>query len=126
MWFERFVIIVTSLHRDFLPSSWAMYTPTWVEFGMFVGTLGLFFTLFFLFAKFWPVVAIAEVKMILKKTRGGKPKEAFLPLQDYDPDIAYKVAIEGKGDEMSHYTDAYSSDPMQSGGGAETQNEGTK
>jgi hypothetical protein len=71
-------------------------------------------------------VAIAEVKMILKKTRGGKPKEAFLPLQDYDPDIAYKVAIAGKGDEMSHYTDAYSSDPMQSGGGAETQNEGTK
>ena len=66
MWFERFVIIVTSLHRDYLPSSWAMYSPTWVEIGMFVGTQGLFFTLFFLFAKFAPVIAIAEVKSISK------------------------------------------------------------
>ncbi len=66
MWFERFVIIVTSLHRDFLPSSWVMYKPTWVEVGIFVGTLGLFFTCFFLFAKFLPVINMAEVKTILK------------------------------------------------------------
>lgn len=66
MWFERFVIIVTSLHRDYLPSSWAMYYPTWTEVGIFVGTFGLFFTLFFLFAKFLPVVNMAEVKGILK------------------------------------------------------------
>lgn len=66
MWFERFVIIVTSLHRDYLPSSWAMYYPTWVEVGIFIGTFGLFFTLFFLFAKFLPVVNMAEVKGIIK------------------------------------------------------------
>lgn len=68
MWFERFVIIVTSLHRDYLPSSWAMYSPTWVEISTFAGTFGLFFTAFFLFAKFLPVIAIAEVKSVLKTT----------------------------------------------------------
>ncbi len=66
MWFERFVIIVTSLHRDYLPSSWAMYSPSWVEVGIFVGTLGLFFTCFLIFARVAPVVAIAEVKSIFK------------------------------------------------------------
>lgn len=66
MWFERFVIIVTSLHRDFLPSSWVMYKPTFIEVGIFVGTLGLFFTCFFLFAKFLPVINMAEVKSIIK------------------------------------------------------------
>ncbi len=66
MWFERFVIIVTSLHRDYLPSSWLMYSPSWVEICMYIGSLGLFFTLFFLFAKFLPVIAAAEVKSIYK------------------------------------------------------------
>jgi molybdopterin-containing oxidoreductase family membrane subunit len=66
MWFERFVIIATTLARDYLPSSWSYYTPTWVEVGLFVGTLGLFFTLFLLFTRVAPVVAIAEVKSILK------------------------------------------------------------
>jgi Ni/Fe-hydrogenase subunit HybB-like protein len=66
MWFERFVIIVTSLHRDFLPSSWVMYHATWVEVGIFIGTFGLFFTCFFLFAKFLPVINMAEVKTIIK------------------------------------------------------------
>ena len=66
MWFERFVIIVTSLHRDYLPSSWVMYSPTWVEICMFIGTQGLFFTLFFLFAKYVPAIAIAEVKGVMK------------------------------------------------------------
>ncbi len=66
MWFERFVIIVTSLHRDFLPSSWSMYSPTWVEVGIYIGTFGLFFTLFFLFIRFFPVIVIAEVKSVLK------------------------------------------------------------
>mgnify|MGYP001600240361 FL=1 len=66
MWFERFVIIVTSLHRDFLPSSWIMYHATWVEVGIFLGTFGLFFTCFFLFAKFLPVINMAEVKTIIK------------------------------------------------------------
>lgn len=74
MWFERFVIIVTSLHRDFLPSSWAMYAPSWVEIGIFVGTFGIFFTMFLLFAKYLPVIAMAEVKAILKSTQRGKPE----------------------------------------------------
>jgi Ni/Fe-hydrogenase subunit HybB-like protein len=66
MWFERFVIIPTTLARDFLPSSWSYYSPTWVEMGLFIGSLGLFFTCFLIFARFAPVVAIAEVKSILK------------------------------------------------------------
>ena len=66
MWFERFVIIVTSLHRDFLPSSWAMFYPTFVDVGVYVFTFGLFFTAFFLFAKFFPVINMAEVKSIIK------------------------------------------------------------
>lgn len=65
MWFERFVITVTSLHRDFLPSSWGYYSPTWVDVSTFIGSFGLFFTLFLLFLKFFPMVAMAEVKMIL-------------------------------------------------------------
>lgn len=66
MWFERFVIIVTSLHRDMLPSSWAYYSPTWVEIGLFIGTIGVFMTLFLLFSKVAPVIAVAEVKSVLK------------------------------------------------------------
>lgn len=66
MWFERFVLIVTSLHRDYLPSSWEMFHPTFVDIGLFVGTLGIFFTMYLLFAKFFPVVALNETKAILK------------------------------------------------------------
>ncbi len=65
MWFERFVIIVTSLTRDFLPSSWGAYSPTWVDLGMLAGSFGLFFTLFLLFLRFGPVVAMAEVKTVM-------------------------------------------------------------
>ena len=68
MWFERFVIVVTSLHRDFLTSSWSMYKPTIVEIGLFLGTLGLFFSAFFLFIRVFPVIAIAEVKSVLKSS----------------------------------------------------------
>jgi len=66
MWFERFVIIVTSLHRDYLPSSWTMYTPTWIEVGIFVGTIGFFFTAFLTFARVFPVIAQNELKTIMK------------------------------------------------------------
>ena len=65
MWFERFVITVTSLHRDFLPSSWDYYTPTWVDICTFIGSFGLFFTLFLLFLKFLPMISIAEVKGVM-------------------------------------------------------------
>jgi molybdopterin-containing oxidoreductase family membrane subunit len=65
MWFERFVIIVTSLHRDFLPSSWGYYRPTAVDVCTYLGTLGLFFTLFLLFIRWVPMIAIAEIKGVL-------------------------------------------------------------
>ncbi len=71
MWFERFVIIVTSLHRDYLTSSWTMYKPTIVEYGLIIGTLGIFFTAFLLFIRIFPVISISEVKSILK-TNGEK------------------------------------------------------
>ncbi|MEO0333294.1 MAG: NrfD/PsrC family molybdoenzyme membrane anchor subunit, partial [Bacteroidota bacterium] len=73
MWFERFVIIVTSLHRDYIPSSWAMFQPTVYDLGVYVFTIGLFFTFFFLFAKFFPVINMAEVKSILKATSEKQP-----------------------------------------------------
>jgi molybdopterin-containing oxidoreductase family membrane subunit len=65
MWFERFVITVTSLHRDYLPSSWDYYTPTLVDVLTFVGTFGLFFTFFLLFLRFLPIVAVSEVKGVM-------------------------------------------------------------
>jgi Ni/Fe-hydrogenase subunit HybB-like protein len=75
MWFERFVIIVTSLHRDYLPSSWSMFHPTWVDAGIFVGTLGIFSTLYLLFARYFPVLALNEVKSILKTSGESYKKE---------------------------------------------------
>jgi molybdopterin-containing oxidoreductase family membrane subunit len=65
MWLERFVIIVTSLHRDFLPSSWQMYYPTRWDFMTFFGTVGLFLTLMFLFVRVMPMIAIFELKTLL-------------------------------------------------------------
>jgi molybdopterin-containing oxidoreductase family membrane subunit len=65
MWFERFVIVVSSLSRDFLPTSWGYYKPTFVDVLTFVGSFGLFFTLFLLFIRFLPMVAMAEVKGVM-------------------------------------------------------------
>lgn len=72
MWFERFVIIVTSIHRDYLPSSWSMFYPTMYDVGEYILTFGFFFTAFFLFAKFFPVINMAEVKSIIKSTSEKK------------------------------------------------------
>ncbi len=72
MWFERFVIIVTSLHRDYVPSSWTMFHPTMYDIGQYLFTFGIFFTAFFLFAKFFPVINMAEVKSIVKRTSEKK------------------------------------------------------
>ena len=81
MWFERFVIIVTSIYRDYLPSAWSTYyTPTIWEVGFYLGTFGLFFTCYFLFSKFFPVIAIAEIKHILKRS-GDNYKEANLGIE---------------------------------------------
>ena len=71
MWFERYVIVTTSLHRDFLPSSWAMYFPTWYDWGWTLGSFGLFFMLFLLFVRFLPTIAMAEVKSIMPQ-QGAK------------------------------------------------------
>ncbi|MBI5217039.1 MAG: polysulfide reductase NrfD [Ignavibacteriae bacterium] len=65
MWFERFVIIMTSLTRDYLPASWASYSPTSIEVATFIGSFGLFFTLFLLFARLLPMISIGEVKAVL-------------------------------------------------------------
>jgi molybdopterin-containing oxidoreductase family membrane subunit len=85
MWFERFVIIVTSLHRDYLPSSWVMFTPTIIDITDYIFTFGIFFTLFFLFAKFLPVINMAEVKAVLKgsseKVHAHKPTSATTPAE---------------------------------------------
>ncbi len=72
MWFERFVIIVTSLNRDYLQSSWGYFTPTWVDILTFVGSFGLFLTMFLLFVRFLPMVAISEVKAVAD-TEAPKP-----------------------------------------------------
>ena len=71
MWLERFIIIPVSLTRDFVPSSWGFYTPTIWDFGMFLGTIGLFTTLMFLFIRFVPIINIFEVKDLLYRSKHG-------------------------------------------------------
>lgn len=76
MWFERFNIVITSLSRDYLPSSWAPYSPTWVEIGFFIGTLGMFIAGVLLFFRYIPMIAISELKSVAKfdKPNNGKLK----------------------------------------------------
>ncbi len=81
MWFERFVIIPMSLHRDFLPSSWGMYVPTIWDFGMFLGTMGLFVFMMFLFIRFLPMISIFEMRELLHRTK--------------DPEHAHETAAAG-------------------------------
>ena len=82
MWFERFVIIVTSLHRGYLPSSWTMFSPTWVDIGIFVGTLGFFFLLFLLYARSFPMIAQAEVKGVSGQVSGNRCQGADVSGQE--------------------------------------------
>jgi hypothetical protein len=82
MWCERFVIIVTSLHRDFLTSSWKMFHPTWVDISLYVGTLCLFGTLILLFVRFLPSVAVSEVKELrVELAHGGHGASHGTPAQ---------------------------------------------
>jgi Ni/Fe-hydrogenase subunit HybB-like protein len=74
MWLERFVIVVTSLHRDFLPSSWGMYAPTFWDWATFFGTIGLFLTLFFLFIRVLPAISIFEMRTILPEAKMEEDK----------------------------------------------------
>jgi hypothetical protein len=85
MWLERFVIIVTSLHRDFLPSSWDMYYPTFWDFSTFFGTIGLFTTLMFLFVRLLPMISIFEVRTLVPE---AKVKLKHDPTVD-DFDVSY-------------------------------------
>ena len=81
MWFERFVIIVVSLHRSFVPSAWGMFTPTVYDISLLIGSFGLFFTCFLLFIRFLPVVSLWEVKALAGEhvpvvaTRSGDDRE---------------------------------------------------
>jgi Ni/Fe-hydrogenase subunit HybB-like protein len=95
MWFERFVIIVTSLHRDYIPSSWVMFYPTWTDVGIFVGSIGLFFTMFLLFIRVLPSVAMAEVKLLLK-TSSEQAKKKLIDGGHLDPSHVddYTTALE--------------------------------
>ncbi len=68
MWYERYNIVVTSLAKDYLPSSWTTYSPTWVEIGLYIGTIGIFTIGVLLFFRFIPMIAISEVKSVLKPT----------------------------------------------------------
>jgi Ni/Fe-hydrogenase subunit HybB-like protein len=99
MWFERFVIIVTSIYRDYLPSSWSVYyRPTIWEVGFYLGTFGLFFTCFFLFAKYFPVIAIAEIKYVLK-TSGESYKDSMEPLEKMEGERFYEETHHHDGHE---------------------------
>ena len=68
MWLERFIIVVVSLHRDFLPSSWRMYYPTVWDFAHFLGSIGLFLTLLFLFVRVLPMISIFELRALVSET----------------------------------------------------------
>jgi molybdopterin-containing oxidoreductase family membrane subunit len=99
MWFERFVIIVTSLHRDFLPSSWSMYTPTIVEFSILLGSFGLFFFLFFLFMKFLPSINMSELKSIVKTKHALELEKQYTELLNNNHKMPHH-AHETKGDSV--------------------------
>jgi molybdopterin-containing oxidoreductase family membrane subunit len=75
MWLERFVIVITSLHRDFLPSSWGMYSPTFWDWATLFGSVGLFLSLLFLFVRFLPMISIAEMRALLPEVE-TQPREA--------------------------------------------------
>ncbi len=94
MWYERFVIIVTSVYRDFLPSSWSTYySPSIYEIGFYLGSFGLFFTCFFLFAKYFPVIAVAEIKSVLKTT-GENYKMKMTDIDRQDAEKFYIAEVE--------------------------------
>jgi hypothetical protein len=71
MWLERFIIVVTSLHRDFLPSSWDMYAGTFWDWSLYIGTIGLFFALLFLFIRFLPMISISEMRELVEEQHVG-------------------------------------------------------
>jgi molybdopterin-containing oxidoreductase family membrane subunit len=93
MWLERFEIIVTSLTRDFLPSSWGLFIPTWVDLCTLAGSFGLFFTMFLLFCRYLPTVAMAEVKTSLPEAHRHGPHGSETR-GDYHPDEHGHAALD--------------------------------
>ncbi|MEN9283028.1 MAG: polysulfide reductase NrfD [Verrucomicrobiota bacterium] len=94
MWYERFVIIVTTLARDFLPGAWDMYHPSWVEIWSFIGTFGFFTMLFLLFLRYLPVIAIGEVKAVLPEADPhydptAKSRDITVPAPTYEGDLEH-------------------------------------
>jgi molybdopterin-containing oxidoreductase family membrane subunit len=79
MWLERFVIIILSLHRDFVPSSWGMYYPTKWDWMTYIGTLGLFTTMIFLFCRVLPMISIFEIRMLLPESHVKHAAESHAP-----------------------------------------------
>ena len=73
MWFERFVIVVVGLYREFLPANWDYFKPTWVDICTYLGTFGLFFTMFLLFMRFLPMIAVSEVKGVTPRADPHHP-----------------------------------------------------
>jgi molybdopterin-containing oxidoreductase family membrane subunit len=96
---ERFVIIVTSLNRDFLPSSWHFYAPTWVDWGLLVGSVGVFFLLFFAFLRWVPFVPVSEVKRLRfelgREARLAEERDVNAPASLRVP--ARPLGVEGEG-----------------------------
>jgi molybdopterin-containing oxidoreductase family membrane subunit len=99
MWFERFVIIVTSLHRDFLPSSWSMYTPTIVEVSILIGSFGLFFFFYFLFCRFLPTINMAELKSIVLTPHAKELQKKYTDMLEKGP---VKQAEKVEKGELTH------------------------
>jgi molybdopterin-containing oxidoreductase family membrane subunit len=90
MWFERFVIVVSSLSRDYLPTSWGYYKPTIIDVLTFAGSFGLFFTLFLLFVRFLPIIGMAEVKGVMPAALHGEPGHG-----DYHGDVVERASWRG-------------------------------
>ena len=94
MWLERFVIVVTSLHRDFLPSSWGMYYPTIWDWMTFIGTIGLFLTLFFLFIRFLPMISIFEMRTMAPEAKVKRVGGALMATAHTLPPAIYGLMAE--------------------------------
>ena len=94
MWLERFVIVVTSLHRDFLPSSWGMYYPTIWDWMTFIGTIGMFVTLFFLFIRFLPMISIFEMRTMAPEAKVRESEGALMATRPCVPPAIYGLMAE--------------------------------
>ncbi len=106
MWFERFVIIVTSLHRDFLPSAWGYFTPTMWDIACLLGSFGLFFTMFCLFVRFLPMVATAEVKTVLPQADPHSQPHSEREIRNQEPPSRAEAPLVADAQSRRSFLDA--------------------